>query len=60
MTILKTYQMYTLKNINWVNYIDVELSAYYKWEEAGRPDGRDLEFWLAAEKEKFIVVFKRK
>ena len=25
--------------------------AYLKWEQAGRPDGRDLEFWLAAERE---------
>jgi Protein of unknown function (DUF2934) len=25
--------------------------AYQKWEQAGKPEGRDLEFWLAAEKE---------
>lgn len=25
--------------------------AYKLWEEAGRPPGRDLEFWLAAERE---------
>ncbi len=25
--------------------------AYAKWEEAGRPTGRELEFWLLAEKE---------
>jgi hypothetical protein len=26
-------------------------SAYYKWEQAGRPNGDGSEFWLAAEKE---------
>jgi hypothetical protein len=25
--------------------------AYYLWMEAGRPAGRDLEFWAAAERE---------
>lgn len=25
--------------------------AYYRWEKAGCPEGKDLEFWLAAEKE---------
>jgi hypothetical protein len=25
--------------------------AYQKWEEAGRPDGDGVEFWLAAEVE---------
>ena len=25
--------------------------AQAKWEEAGKPEGRDLEFWFAAEKE---------
>lgn len=28
-------------------------SAYKKWEEAGRPWGRDKEFWIEAEKELF-------
>lgn len=27
--------------------------AYQKWEEAGRPWGRDKEFWVEAEKELF-------
>ncbi|HLH57458.1 MAG TPA: DUF2934 domain-containing protein [Verrucomicrobiae bacterium] len=27
----------------------VSLVAYQLWEQAGRPTGRDLEFWLAAE-----------
>lgn len=25
--------------------------AYFLWEQAGRPEGRDIEFWLQAEKE---------
>lgn len=25
--------------------------AQIKWEAAGKPEGRDLEFWFAAEKE---------
>ena len=25
--------------------------AYYLWEQAGRPDGREQEFWLQAEAE---------
>lgn len=24
--------------------------AYAKWEEAGKPEGRDIEFWYAGEK----------
>jgi hypothetical protein len=28
---------------------DVKDLAYRLWEEAGRPEGRDEEFWLAAE-----------
>ena len=26
-------------------------AAYYKWEEAGRPDGYDVDFWLSAEED---------
>ena len=26
-------------------------TAYHKWESAGKPSGRDLEFWLEAERE---------
>jgi len=29
----------------------VALAAYYKWLAAGRPLGRDLEFWVTAEQE---------
>lgn len=26
-------------------------AAYYKWESAGRPEGRELDFWTNAERE---------
>lgn len=29
----------------------IRLAAYYKWLQAGKPDGRHLEFWCAAEQE---------
>ena len=29
----------------------IELRAYTLWEEAGRPEGREMEFWFAAEEE---------
>jgi hypothetical protein len=29
----------------------VKVRAYELWEEAGRPPGRDLEFWLEAERQ---------
>ncbi len=32
--------------------------AYFMWEDAGRPDGRSLEFWLAAEKEFKANLYK--
>lgn len=28
----------------------VAVKAYYIWEKAGRPHGRDVEFWLEAER----------
>jgi hypothetical protein len=31
---------------------EVRKHAYYKWEAAGRPHGRSLEFWINAEKER--------
>jgi hypothetical protein len=34
-----------------VNVEQIRELAYLKWEQAGRPSGRDTEFWLAAEKE---------
>lgn len=30
---------------------EIEKLAYYKWEAAGRPWGRELEFWTEAEQE---------
>ena len=27
-------------------------SAYFLWEKAGRPEGRDLEFWFASHERK--------
>jgi hypothetical protein len=29
----------------------ISQSAFFKWQAAGRPEGRDLDFWLAAEQE---------
>ena len=29
----------------------IALRAYFKWLAAAKPEGRDLEFWLAAEEE---------
>lgn len=44
---------YWNKKITEADWQEIRLEAYYKWERAGRPQGRDLEFWLAAEKEFF-------
>lgn len=30
---------------------EIRTAAYFKWLAAGRPDGRHLEFWCAAEQE---------
>lgn len=30
---------------------DIALRAHQLWEEAGKPPGRELEFWLQAEQE---------
>ena len=30
---------------------EIASRAYLLWEQAGRPDGRDLEFWVQAEAE---------
>lgn len=32
---------------------EIQEVAYFKWLKAGCPDGRDLEFWFAAENEIF-------
>jgi hypothetical protein len=39
------------KNKSTQTNLSVSETARSLWERAGRPDGRDLEFWLAAEKE---------
>jgi hypothetical protein len=33
-----------------INPEEIALSAYLLWEKDGRPEGRDLHFWLEAEK----------
>jgi len=31
--------------------LDIQLRAYRLWDQAGRPEGKDLDFWLRAERE---------
>jgi hypothetical protein len=31
------------------NHDDIARSAYHLWEQSGKPAGREVEFWLAAE-----------
>lgn len=38
-----------IENAVTANEENVSRLAYQLWEQAGRPVGRDLEFWLAAE-----------
>ena len=33
------------------NYENISKRAYELWEKAGRPDGRDTEYWFQAETE---------
>jgi len=33
------------------NHEDISKLAYFKWLEAGKPEGRNEQFWLEAEKE---------
>ena len=33
------------------NYEEVRRRAYLKWEAAGKPEGRDTDFWFDAESE---------
>ena len=35
---------------------DIRLRAYYFWENAGKPDGRDLEFWSKAQHEWWLEL----
>jgi hypothetical protein len=30
---------------------EIHIHAYYKWEKAGKPNNKSLEFWLEAERE---------
>jgi hypothetical protein len=30
---------------------EVRMLAYYKWEDAGKPEGADVWFWLEAERD---------
>jgi hypothetical protein len=39
----------TIETAVTVNEASIGRLAYQLWENAGRPPGRDLEFWLAAE-----------
>ena len=39
----------TMEQTVTVDEANVSRVAYQLWENAGRPTGRDLEFWLAAE-----------
>jgi len=39
----------TLKRIEQLDAGAIALRAYHLWERAGRPQGRDREFWLEAE-----------
>ncbi len=41
------------KNNEWVqeNHKEIESIAYFKWQEAGKPDNKDKYFWEMAENE---------
>jgi hypothetical protein len=41
------------KNNEWVeeNRKEIEAVAYFRWEEAGKPDNQDKHFWAMAEDE---------
>ncbi|HZR16990.1 MAG TPA: DUF2934 domain-containing protein [Verrucomicrobiae bacterium] len=41
------------------NEASVSRLAYQLWENAGRPAGRDLEFWLAAEAQVRTLAMSR-
>lgn len=36
-------------------HAELERMAYYNWEDAGRPEGQCLRFWLSAEREMFDI-----
>ncbi len=39
--------------------MSVDEAAYYMWLEAGCPEGRDVEFWLAAEEQELCAIGKK-
>lgn len=41
------------KDNEWVqkNHKEIEAIAYFKWQEAGKPDNQDKHFWQMAENE---------
>ncbi|HWV98625.1 MAG TPA: DUF2934 domain-containing protein [Candidatus Acidoferrum sp.] len=39
----------TMEDSVGVKESEIRLAAYQMWEKAGRPPGRDLQFWLDAE-----------
>jgi hypothetical protein len=41
------------KDNEWVqkNHKEIELLAYFRWQEAGKPDSQDKHFWEMAENE---------
>ena len=41
----------TAQNTRSVCPDDIRLRAYRKWENAGKPNGDGIQFWLEAEKE---------
>jgi hypothetical protein len=52
--------MKALMNVSMTSYspsrAQISLLARQLWEEAGRPSGRDLEFWLRAETELMVIA----
>jgi hypothetical protein len=34
-----------------VSHQEIQMRAYYKWEAMGKPIGKDLKFWLEAQRE---------
>ena len=48
--ILADFEARALKREQWIRE-----NAYFRWENSGRPEGRDLEFWLAGEADYFLI-----
>ncbi len=40
-----------LARANTISQQEIRERAYQKWEAAGKPDGKDLKFWLEAQHE---------